>query len=163
MGPERLVLDFLLDGTQRITKIPNGTNGTQETNFQHGAKGSDRGSPSYQRSGSLSSQSNYTAAPPGADMIGHAAPIRNCAATCPLDNLLLDFLKGRQQQAEDGVATSTLVGPAYPSVSSLLNPAKSAQSHPLSKVFVDILATFPDLSTLPEKVAVLYIMFLLSK
>lgn len=61
------------------------------------------------------------------------------------------------------LAPTTLVGPAYPSVSSLLNPANSIHSHPLSKVFTDILATFPDLSTLPERVAVLYIMFLIMR
>jgi hypothetical protein len=41
----------------------------------------------------------------------------------------------------------------------LLNPSQSVFSHPLSKVFTDILATFPDISTLPERVAVLYVMF----
>jgi hypothetical protein len=80
-----------------------------------------------------------------------------------MDSLLLDFLHERQQQAAEGVATPKLVGPAYPSVSSLLNPARSVYSHPLSKVFTDILATFPDISTLPEKVAVLYIMFLIMR
>lgn len=160
MGPERLGLDFLLDGTQRINKIPNGINGTQEpSSFQP----SDRGSPVHNRSNSVSSHGNYNSGPPGVDMTGHAAPIRNGPPTCPLDSLLLDFLHERQQLAADGVATTTLVGPAYPSVSSLLNPARSAKSHPLSKVFTDILATFPDLSTLPEKVAVLYFMFLLMR
>ncbi|POR33327.1 Uncharacterized protein TPAR_06478 [Tolypocladium paradoxum] len=56
-----------------------------------------------------------------------------------------------------------VVGPRYPSVSSLLNPANSVFSHPLSKVFTDILATFPDISTLPERVAVLYVMFLVMR
>ncbi|KAH8888204.1 hypothetical protein GQ53DRAFT_767709 [Thozetella sp. PMI_491] len=49
------------------------------------------------------------------------------------------------------------------SVSSLLNPARSRFAHPLSKVFTDILATFPDLSSLPERIAVLYLMFLLMR
>jgi len=96
-------------------------------------------------------------------MSGHSAPIRNGPPTCPLDGLLLEFLHGRQQEAAEGVEMSTLVGPAYPSVSSLLNPARGVDSHPLSKVFTGILATFPSLSTLPEKVAVLYIMFLIMR
>ncbi|KAF4962218.1 hypothetical protein FSARC_9696 [Fusarium sarcochroum] len=91
------------------------------------------------------------------------APIKNCAPTCPLDSLLLDFLNERRQRAADGLSAQEVVGPRYPSVSSLLNPAKSAFSHPLSKVFTDILATFPDISTLPERVAVLYIMFLVMR
>jgi len=45
----------------------------------------------------------------------------------------------------------------------MMNPGSAAHSHPLSKVFTDILATFPDISTLPEQVAVHYIMFLLMR
>lgn len=162
MGPEKLGLDFLLDGTQRINKIPNGINGSHETDscFQQLPRESDRGSPAHRRSNSIAS---YNSPNTGPEMTGHAAPIRNGPPTSPLDSLLLDFLHERQQQAADGVATPKLVGPAYPSVSSLLNPARSVNSHPLSKVFTDILATFPDLSTLPEKVAVLYIMFLIMR
>ncbi|KAH6848373.1 hypothetical protein B0I37DRAFT_309756, partial [Chaetomium sp. MPI-CAGE-AT-0009] len=88
---------------------------------------------------------------------------RNCAPTCPLDALLLDFLSERRQRAAEGLSQSEILGPRYPSVSSLLNPAVSAYSHPLSKVFTDILARFPDLATLPERVAVLYVMFLLMR
>ncbi|TVY85394.1 hypothetical protein LSUE1_G000237 [Lachnellula suecica] len=160
LGPERLGLEFLLDGTQRFNKITNGLNGTQEsTNTQHSAQTPDTGSPTHHRSNSVSSHGNCN--PPGVDMMGHAAPIRNGSPTCPLDSLLLDFLHERQKLHADGMETPKLVGPAYPSVSSLLNP--SAQSHPLSKVFTDILATFPDLDTLPEKVAVLYLMFLVMR
>jgi Domain of unknown function (DUF3425) len=162
MGPERLGLDFLLDGTQRINKIPNGINGTQDPlNYQQIPRGSDRGSPTHIRSSSIGSHANYNTGT--LEMAGHTAPIRNGPPTCPLDSLLLDFLHERQQQASEGVSTPKLVGPAYPSVSSLLNPARGVNSHPLSKVFTDILATFPDLSTLPEKVAVLYIMFLIMR
>jgi hypothetical protein len=164
IGPERLGLDFLLDGSQRINKIPNGINGTPETpNYQHILRGSDRGNPAHHRSNSMGSHTNYSPGTPNGEMTGHAAPIRNGPPTCPLDSLLLDFLHERHQQASEGVSTPKLVGPAYPSVSSLLNPARSINSHPLSKVFTDILATFPDLSTLPEKVAVLYIMFLIMR
>lgn len=93
----------------------------------------------------------------------HTTPVRNIAPTCPLDGLLLEFLAERQQRAAEGVSCQKLVGPAYPSVSSLLNPERSIYSHPLSKVFTDILSTFPDLSALPEQVAVLYIMFLIMR
>lgn len=167
MGPERLGLDFLLDSTQRVNKIPNGVNGSHEspTSYPHQPpQRSERGSPAHRRSNSTSSHGNYAPSPAPHDQVaGHNAPIRNGPPTCPLDSLLLDFLHERQQQAADGVETPKLVGPAYPSVSSLLNPSRAATSHPLSKVFTDILATFPDLSTLPEKVAVLYIMFLLMR
>jgi hypothetical protein len=92
-----------------------------------------------------------------------AVALKNCPPTCPLDSLLLDFLSERRQRAAEGVSTQEVVGPRYPSVSSLLNPSNSAYSHPLSKVFTDILSTFPDISTLPERVAVLYIMFLVMR
>ncbi|OJD30690.1 bzip transcription factor [Diplodia corticola] len=89
---------------------------------------------------------------------------RSLEATCPLDSLLLDFLAERHAQAAEGAAPlKSLVGPLYPDFSYLLNPDKPDQSHPLSKVFTDILRTFPDISGLPERVAVLYMMFLLMR
>ncbi|KAL1632387.1 hypothetical protein SLS56_003629 [Neofusicoccum ribis] len=88
---------------------------------------------------------------------------RTLEATCPLDSLLLDFLAERHAQAAEGAPIKTLVGPLYPDFSYLLNPDKDDQSHPLSKVFTDILRTFPDISGLPERVAVLYIMFMLMR
>ncbi|PIG79251.1 bZIP transcription factor [Aspergillus arachidicola] len=93
----------------------------------------------------------------------YMTPIRNIAPTCTLDAILLDFLHHRQREAASGVPQQKLVGPPYPSVSSLLNPERGAYSHPLSKVFTDILRTFPDISSLPEQVAVLYVMFLLMR
>lgn len=89
--------------------------------------------------------------------------VKNSEATCPLDGLLMNFLTERRERKEEGLPVSEVVGPRYPSVSSLLNPARSIYSHPLSKVFTDILATFPDISALPERVAVLYIMFLIMR
>ena len=91
----------------------------------------------------------------GNSVLAHTVSVRNTRPTCPLDGLLLDFLAERRQQAEKGVASKELIGPAYPSVVSLLQPKRSHYSHPLSKVFTDMLGTFPDLSTLPEQVAVL--------
>ncbi|PHH89268.1 hypothetical protein CDD83_6366 [Cordyceps sp. RAO-2017] len=93
----------------------------------------------------------------------YARAVKNCRATCPLDALLLDFLAERRQRAAEGLPGHEVVGPPYPSVSSLLCPGNSAYSHPLSKVFTDILATFPDISALPERVAVLYVMFLFAR
>ncbi|KAL8947952.1 MAG: hypothetical protein Q9222_005811, partial [Ikaeria aurantiellina] len=96
-------------------------------------------------------------------LLAHSVPIRNIPPTCPFDKILLDFLSDRRARAADGASSDTLVGPAYPSVASLLNPERSIYAHPLSKVFTDILARFPDLSALPEQVAVLYIMFLIMR
>lgn len=162
MGPERLGLDFLLDGTQRINRIPVGVNGAQFSSNLHPSRFKEPDLHTHQRSNSGGSVPSTMGYIPG-EVAAHAAPIRNGPPTCPLDSLLLDFLHERQQLAAEGVATPKLVGPAYPSVSSLLNPARSVHSHPLSQVFTDILGTFPDISTLPEKVATLYIMFLIMR
>jgi hypothetical protein len=93
-------------------------------------------------------------------MAAWSTPCRNIPPTCPLDGILLDFVQSRQREAAEGVSRRELVGPAYPSVSSLLNPEKGGNSHPLSQVIIDILSNFPHISALPEKVAVLYVMFL---
>jgi hypothetical protein len=162
MGPERLGLDFLLDSTQRINKIPIGINSGQFSTGYYPSQPKEPGHHPHHRSDSAESAVPSMGYVPG-EVSAHSAPIRNGPPTCPLDSLLLDFLHERQQLAADGVATPKLVGPAYPSVSSLLNPARSVHSHPLSQVFTDILGTFPDISTLPEKVAVLYIMFLIMR
>ena len=90
----------------------------------------------------------------GNPMFACSVPVRNIR-TCPLDGLLLDFLGERRQRAIEGMPNRELVGPAYPSVLSLLKPQRSLTSHPLSKMFTDMLSTFPDLSALPEQVGVL--------
>ncbi|KAK4994316.1 hypothetical protein LTR66_005638 [Elasticomyces elasticus] len=86
----------------------------------------------------------------------------NIPPTCQLDSLLLDFLAERRRLAPS-MPPGALVGPAYPSISSLLNPSVLRYSHPLSRVFTDVLSRFPDLSGLPEQVAVLYIAFLVMR
>lgn len=89
--------------------------------------------------------------------------IKNLQPTCPMDGILLDFLSSRRQKAAEGASSRQLVGPPYPSVSSLLNSQDNTYSHPISKVFTEILSTFPHLNALPDRVAVLYIMFLLMR
>ena len=57
------------------------------------------------------------------------------------------------------MSQSTLTGQAYPSVSSLLNPASDAPIDPLSQVMVDIISKFPGITGLPTQVGVLTVMF----
>lgn len=148
---ERLGFNFLLDGTHNIPKV-DGIRRTSDT---------PRSDHMYTSAPLYASPVN----PPFSDqgMTACTAPIRNIAPTCPLDAILLDFLHKRQQEAAQGVPRQNLVGPPYPSVSSLLNPEKNVYSHPVSKVFTDILRTFPDIYSLPEQVAVLYNMFILMR
>ncbi|KAG6100353.1 hypothetical protein E4U30_004795 [Claviceps sp. LM220 group G6] len=93
----------------------------------------------------------------------YALPVKNSESSCPLDTILLNFLSERRQHIAEGLPMHEVIGPRYPSVSSLLNSANSIYSHPLSKIFTDVLARFPDISRLPERIAVLYVMFLVMR
>ncbi|KAL8753043.1 MAG: hypothetical protein Q9199_005329, partial [Rusavskia elegans] len=154
---ERLNLGFLLDGRgtgsavasphicHRIPTYPRVT-----TNL----------SPSNRPAAVQTPKPSSSFDPP---LVAHNVPVRNIPPTCPLDVILLDFLAERRARAAEGASPTNLVGPPYPSVSSLLNPERSIYAHPLSKVFTDILSKFPDLAELPEQVAVLYVMFLIMR
>lgn len=172
MGSERLGLGFLLDQAKvssRSNGAPYDSTGFHEQPSQHGMPA--RSSSPYQRTNSIPREDmhNINIDPALQNAIDpalsghsdHSLPIKNCAPTCPLDSLLLDFLNERQQRAAEGFPPHEIIGPRYPSVSSLLNPMRDA--HPLSKVFIDILHTFPNISRLPERVAVLYVMFLIMR
>lgn len=148
---ERLGFNFLLDPSHNVPKVDQIRRSSPE-NFR---------SPQPNPEPPLCPQPlSY---PADQDRPAFATPIRNTAPTCTLDSILLDFLHSRQQEAAQGIPRQKLAGPPYPSVSSLLNPEKSVYSHPVSKVFTDILRTFPDISSLPEQVAVLYTMFLIMR
>ena len=152
---EKLDLGFLLDGRQVAHDTRQQSCPAPTSSYPHHPIGSTH-IPNPIPSG----KAETCFEPP---IRAHTTPVRNIAATCPLDGLLLDFMHERQQLAAEGLAQHKLVGPAYPSVASLLNPETSRYAHPLSKVFTDMLATFPDISQLPEQVAVLYVMFLIMR
>jgi hypothetical protein len=140
---ERLGFNFLLDSTQNISKIRPSQLPTHTPQSS-----SDEPYPAFSKS------------PSNPLMAAWSTPCRNIPPTCPLDGILLDFVQSRQREAAEGVSRRELAGPAYPSVSSLLNPEKGDNSHPLSQVIINILGNFPHISALPEQVAVLYVMFL---
>ncbi|KAJ5382467.1 Protein of unknown function DUF3425 [Penicillium concentricum] len=148
---ERLGFNFLLDASHTIPKVDRLHRSSSEN-----IRCPPLNSPSPIYPHPLTTTSEH--GPPA-----FAAPIQNLPATCPLDNILLEFLQSRQREAAQGIPRQNLAGPPYPSVSSLLNPERSVFSHPVSKVFTDILCAFPDISSLPEQVAVLYTMFLLMR
>ncbi|PGH17559.1 hypothetical protein AJ80_04737 [Polytolypa hystricis UAMH7299] len=143
---ERLGLNFLLDSSQRVPKV---------NDFRQSPNSPPVPMPvQYRQPSSAHSFSLNPNTPP------YSFPTLNLPATCPLDGILLEFLRARRRDAENGISTGQVLGPAYPSVKSLLNPDSTEYSHPLSKVFTDILSKFPDISALPEQIAVLYVMFL---
>ncbi|KAF1941442.1 hypothetical protein EJ02DRAFT_503456 [Clathrospora elynae] len=138
---ERLGVDFLLDNGRR----------TVDPNLPP---------PQQPRPSNVSTSQHAQYAP---NMVAHLTLPRNIAATCPLDVILLDFLQDRQNRAAEGVPIETLVGPHYPNFTSLAHPERNVEAHPLSKLFTDILRTFPDICGVPEQVAIVFIMFLIMR
>ncbi|KAG9383337.1 DUF3425 domain containing protein [Pyrenophora tritici-repentis] len=139
---ERLGVDFLLDNGQPRALDPN------------------LPPPQQPRPSNVSSSRHAQYAP---DMVAHLTLPRNLPATCPLDVILLDFLQDRQNRAAEGAPLKTLVGPTYPNFTCLAYPDRAVESHPLSKLFTDILRTFPDICGTPEQVAIVFIMFLVMR
>ncbi|KAL8794217.1 MAG: hypothetical protein Q9195_003171 [Heterodermia aff. obscurata] len=140
---EKLDVGFILDGRQQQA---------------HDARHQTPLTPSYPHQ-----HTSHPGLPPPTDFPpSYSTPLRHLPPTCPLDGLLLDLLHERRRLASEGLPPTELLGPAYPSFSSLRNPTlpHPPYAHPLSKVFTDIVRTFPDIKNLPEQVAILYIMFL---
>jgi hypothetical protein len=180
-GGEHLKLDFLLGPSQHISRMQTGVNGAQDSpEYHHLPLKHDRNAHAQASLQNKTVESGTSPPPPqqqhqhidyAASPLNPAQPlwmvgnplVKHCEPTCTLDGVLLDFLQERRQRAAEGVPPQEIVGPRYPSISSLLNPAKSVFSHPLSKVFTDILTAFPAICRLPEKIAVLYVMFMISK
>ncbi|RYP03553.1 hypothetical protein DL764_005054 [Monosporascus ibericus] len=170
---EHLKLDFLLDPSQRVNRMQAGPEGPQDTPayrhlpMKYDWNGSSLAVTYSTMSGGSSRQldlsSEQTTRNPDSPWEYWNIPIKNCAPTCPLDTLILAFMNERRQRAAEGVPTQEVLGPRYPSVSSLLNPATSVYAHPVSKVFTDIIATLTGICTLPEKVAVLYVTFIIMR
>ncbi|KAI4129125.1 MAG: hypothetical protein LQ347_003899, partial [Umbilicaria vellea] len=88
-------------------------------------------------------------------------PIRSVPPTCKVDETLLSFMQDRRRLALEGVRDTELVGPKNPSISSLLNPTQNDTSHPVSNVLTRLLCNLPALVTIPEKIALLWTMYLL--
>ncbi|KAI3299448.1 hypothetical protein DTO002I6_1675 [Penicillium roqueforti] len=148
---ERLGFNFLLSDMHSVPKV----------DVVHRSTPDNLRYPQLNPSSSIYPHPWTTPSKPGPPAF--AAPVQNLTATCPLDTILLEFLHSRQREAAQGIPRQKLAGPPYPSVSSLLNPERSVYSHPVSKVFTDILRAFPDVDSLPEQVAVLYSMFLIMR
>lgn len=80
-----------------------------------------------------------------------------------LDSILMDFLTERTRLAAMGTSRDELVGPETLNVDSWVDPSSPTVPHEMSRIMIDIIGTFPDISRLPEKVAVVYTMFTLMR
>lgn len=78
--------------------------------------------------------------------------------TCPLDQILLDFLNSRRQMNFQGVSMDTILGPHKPSVKVLFEAESSSSVHPLSGVLSEVLSTFPNVNRM-EKLGFFYLMY----
>lgn len=131
---ERLGVNFLLDSNQNAGTPPPGSR-TQRHSPQQSAREQQLDWPTR-----LPNNGPYT---------------------CPLDSLLGEFVANRRQQLAKGVPMHQVIGPEDPSFIALVNPdSQRRDTHPISALLIDILSKFPDISAMPEKVAVLYLMFL---
>ncbi|KFZ03729.1 hypothetical protein V502_10712 [Pseudogymnoascus sp. VKM F-4520 (FW-2644)] len=83
---------------------------------------------------------------------------KHMEATCPLDQILLDFLTSRRLLAAQGTPASVLVGPLKPSITGLVNPSFKSSAHAAIRVMADVVSTFKD-TKLQEQLGFFYIMY----
>ena len=166
---ERLTFSFLIDST-----LPN------KNNFIPSIS-SRRDSPQDR-----SSLSSYPINQSQNETVTWRMLPKHCPPTCPLDHILLNFLQARQREnmkyASGSSQTPAYTSPAYPSISNLLNPTNTTSSgtsspnlgrhipvnsssnhkppDPLSTLMTDIISKFPNISNLPEQVAIAFMMFI---
>lgn len=82
---------------------------------------------------------------------------RHSPVTCPLDQILLDFLSSRRAMASSGVPIDLILGPKDPSVAAVLNPDLAPTAHPVSRVMAEVVRTFPGVAV-PEVISFMYLM-----
>lgn len=95
--------------------------------------------------------------PPTSSGIASVLP-KHLSATCPLDQILLNFICSRRALATKGLSVDAVVGPAQPCLQAVLNPIASYGIHATSRVLGEVLSTFSHVS-LPEKLAFMFVMF----
>jgi hypothetical protein len=142
---ERLNFNFLLDGLHQ----------QQQQEMQVRNRGQQTPVRTPNHSANLNSATTWNSPP-----LWRCLP-NNIEPTCPLDTLLLNFTRSRQQQNSDD-PSSNLGHPAYPSVSSLLNPSAGVHRHldPLSQLMTDIISKFENICGIPEQAGILFLMFM---
>lgn len=77
---------------------------------------------------------------------------------CHLDGVTLRFIADTQEMHKRGKPLSELEGPPQPSYNHFLNPQTNHRPHELSKMLMGVLNAFPDLSRLPEQLAVIHML-----
>jgi hypothetical protein len=83
---------------------------------------------------------------------------RHFPATCPLDQILLNFLSARRAQITKEAPAETLCEPRMPAISGLIDSTLKTTLQSTSRVMVDVVSTFKD-TALKEQLGFLYIMY----
>ncbi|KAH6632889.1 hypothetical protein C7974DRAFT_161959 [Boeremia exigua] len=78
--------------------------------------------------------------------------------TCPLDEILHNFLISRRDLLTHGMDVDAAAGPLRPTVKALLDPHMTNDVHPLSGIMSGVLTTFAHVEQ-PEKLAFYYLMY----
>ncbi|SMR48638.1 unnamed protein product [Zymoseptoria tritici ST99CH_1E4] len=93
----------------------------------------------------------------------HARFPLNGPPTCPLDSLLLDFAHKRRQRIHSGATLPSAAGPPEVLFSATHDFTSLQSDQPITSMLIDVLSKFPDVARLPERIAVLYVMFVVSR
>ncbi|KAF2014075.1 hypothetical protein BU24DRAFT_425069 [Aaosphaeria arxii CBS 175.79] len=78
--------------------------------------------------------------------------------TCPLDEILHNFLRARRDMLTQGLPAESVMGSPNPTVKALLDTTMASSVHPICGVMSEVLSTFPHVDQ-PEKLAFFYLMF----
>ncbi|KAG5826350.1 hypothetical protein H9Q74_003590 [Fusarium xylarioides] len=78
-------------------------------------------------------------------------------STCPLDLILLEFLKSRKEMISNNMDPESVTGPRKPSTRAMVNIEQVDTVHPLSGIMSRVLSTFPSVA-LAEKLGFFYLM-----
>ncbi|KAJ5378263.1 Polyketide synthase enoylreductase [Penicillium cataractarum] len=99
---------------------------------------------------------------PGISRSIACAEPKHTSATCPLDQILLDFILSRRSMIARGVPLYDVLGPPKPSPVALLNLESSSTTHPIIRLMTEVLGTFHHVP-MPEKMAFMYLMHLTTR
>ncbi|KAL2834560.1 hypothetical protein BJY01DRAFT_83820 [Aspergillus pseudoustus] len=84
---------------------------------------------------------------------------KHTAATCPLDQILLDFILARRSMLAKGYSMDLVLGSPHPSLQAILYPGPpTPEVHDTSRVLGEVLTTFAHVA-LPEKLGFMFVMY----
>jgi len=86
---------------------------------------------------------------------------RHLPPTCTLDRVFLEFLEEQARvHRVDGTPLSVLAGPPQPDISHIISPKSRPAQNGLTQVVTAIIDTYGELVQLPERVALIYILYI---